>query len=393
MATRGKAQDQLRVNPALLVWARQELNLSLKDAASRLKISEPQLAQLERGDRAPGLEELRHMARVYHVPLVTLLFPRPPSPLKLPEDRRGGQAPLTEKTILAMRHVQEWQARLSRLVAEDPRLYPAPQLSHISTNENPEWAAEQERRLLQVSAIEQLEWADPAEAFAQWRWRVESRGVLVFSVVMETEECRGFSLWNGQALPAIAVNRAETDAAKTFTLFHEYGHLLLRQAALCEFDLRGPTESFCNRFAAGLLMTVEVLARALQVGDLNAAERRTWTTAQLGQVANKLKVSQQALALRLEQLRLAPEGALQAVIAGNTGVWRRPGGRGGVGVPLAHRRVAERGLRYTAAVLRALQQELIDPLEADELLGLAPKHFKAVETRIEAERERLSLAS
>jgi Zn-dependent peptidase ImmA (M78 family) len=134
--------------------------------------------------------------------------------------------------------------------------------------ETPERAAARTRDWLKVSTNQQRKWSDTESAFRYWRDALEAKGVLVFVSMgkVPVEEMRGFCLVHEQA-PVVVVNNIDAKSAQVFTLFHEVGHLLLREEGICldldfdpDSDLRtARIETWCNHFAGALLAPADVL--------------------------------------------------------------------------------------------------------------------------------------
>lgn len=370
--------------PSVLVWGREESGLGLEDAARFLKISPEKLVALESGKEQPTLAMLKRIAAAYNLSLVSLLTRKPAEATKKPEDFRtvAGRAPsFNPETLLAIRNARRWQESISDIVAEAPNLYKLADLPIATVESDPEVLARNERRRLGASIQEQVEWDDTLDAFRHWRWRIESLGILVFAMKMPRGDCRGFSLWEGTSIPVITVNSGENEAAQIFTLFHEYAHLLLRQAGICnqrENVDNAAYERFCNIFAANILMPQE------------AIPLRTWSLNDLKGAANRLKVSQEALALRLEELQMVPRGFYQSYISQyDDDNWVRPTRRKGGGPGFYQRRYLNTmGSRYVSTALTALKEGLINDIEADELLDTRPKHFAALERDLADFREK-----
>ena len=84
--------------------------------------------------------------------------------------------------------------------------------------------------------------------------------MLVFQVTgIQPAEMLGFSLTE-RPLPIIGINRKLAPNGRTFTLLHEFVHVLLGESSLCDIDeafARPPqeqrTEIFCNAVAAEAL--------------------------------------------------------------------------------------------------------------------------------------------
>jgi|SRR6266516_2684917 len=96
----------------------------------------------------------------------------------------------------------------------------------------------------------------------------------------------------------------------------------------------------------------------------------------------RLKVSQMALALRLEDLGLAPPGFHRGFVVSKR--VRRGTATGGDYVTT---RLSEIGANYSAVVLDALMRDVIDQTQASEALGLNVEHFDRVRATIDRQRE------
>ena len=78
----------LDINPALLVWARTSLGITVSRAAGRAKVSSRRLRDWESGKERILLPALERLATVYRRPLATFFLPEPPVELPLPIDFR-----------------------------------------------------------------------------------------------------------------------------------------------------------------------------------------------------------------------------------------------------------------------------------------------------------------
>ena len=98
------------------------------------------------------------------------------------------------------------------------------------------------------------------EIYRRLRAAVEEMNILVFQYPLNTRGVRGLTL-AGSVPCAVLVNSREIAPAKSFTLLHEYGHVLLGKGGVCDehgtLHLNSDkkrVEAWCNRFAASLLM-------------------------------------------------------------------------------------------------------------------------------------------
>ena len=370
------------INPAVIKWAREERRLSPADAARRLKITEARLAEIEASDSVP-LPLLRKMAKKYEISFGTLLMPEPLPTMTRPkiEDFRthgGLPAEMDHKLIVELENVNEQLDTMAELKEVVPELFAAPPLTHATRAGSAERLAEGERQRLGIDPLVQLGWEGASEGFKRWRAAIEGKGIFVYLLNLGPDtNCRGFSLLGERDIPVIAINNDERDAAaRTFTLMHEYGHLLIRETGLS--DQRGhPVERFCNQFAAFLLMPrQQFLAEAKLLNPQNGP----WTDALMGKLAERFKVSRTAVAIHLEDAALAPVGFYAAKEA----EWNKPKKKkkGGPPTPYEEKRVNRWGARHVDLVFNALDRGHINQLDAYELLGVRPKYFNALRREV-----------
>ncbi len=74
-----KAIQVIGIQPAVLRWARQCINLSIPDVADKIKRSVDEVAAWESGDSAPTYAQLEKLAyQIYKRPLAVFFLPTPP---------------------------------------------------------------------------------------------------------------------------------------------------------------------------------------------------------------------------------------------------------------------------------------------------------------------------
>lgn len=74
------------VKPAVLVWARESMGRTVKEAAAILGESEEQVLQWEAGQKQPTLHQVKALARFYKRPLAVFFLTAPPEELSLPHE-------------------------------------------------------------------------------------------------------------------------------------------------------------------------------------------------------------------------------------------------------------------------------------------------------------------
>jgi Zn-dependent peptidase ImmA (M78 family)/DNA-binding XRE family transcriptional regulator len=306
---------EIPVSGAVLTWAREFRGLSLDEAAERLGMTAAALEEIETETHKPTLGQFQKLAAVYRLPLATL-FRRtpPPTPPELADFRTfEGAPPRTSFDFrVALSNVRSLQATLRRLLSEDENFQGA-ELRQYDLARDPFAQGEAERQRIGVTVQQQLDW-NAGDGFRHWRAIVERLGISVYLQKFALEDCRGCALLEDGSTPAIIVNKAEeSENARAFTLIHEYGHLLVRRPGISDLNRRNPTEAWCNRFAAAFLMPVSGLRRVL---PLWPDRTQDWNDVAIREGARELKVSAQALAIRLEELDKAPAGMSRRFVVG-----------------------------------------------------------------------------
>lgn len=266
----------VKIGPEVIKWAIEEGRLKVPDVAGRLGVPESAArAWAQEGCRI-GLAELRDLSAHAKIPLEAFLLNEPtdrPSMRdyrpQLAETTRG-----TAEAVLLARRLQDAAGRMMRLnfMHDTPSLR-----TDLRVQNSPDGVGFYERRKLGLAGRHPAESGDRmGRSYDVLRDIVESRNVFVFETAAKLGEMRGLSL-PGRRPCVILLNSRDSPADKSFTLMHEYGHLLLGKGGLCAPFMRGPgppatVESWCNKFAWSVLMPLSEFLRAHD--DLTDMERK-----------------------------------------------------------------------------------------------------------------------
>ena len=373
--TTGQLRTADWANPAMLTREREQVNLSVANVASVLKITETAVAAWESGDVLPSLVDLRRLAQLYLCPVGHFFLQSPPATTSVLDYRGGLDAAKnltyeSHKTLRRfLRYVEvagDWMERLGV-----PRVAHVPQLPL----REPAEAARQAVQLLGVTQELRESWSSPDEAFAGWRQAIEQRGVFVFSITLPPGGVRGASTWPEDGVPAILVNHSDAESAtgRIFTLLHEFAHLLVRKEGIvCDFRGRLDVETFANRLAARAIMPFDALRSRLSDLGLNQF-RASWTDADLNRIRGPFHASRDVVAISLEEMRLAEPGYYK----GRRTAWDRSRGFGrrrpdapGIRQTKPQRKYRELGARMSALVLSAEGSGTVSPLDVAEVLDM-----------------------
>lgn len=297
------------INAKVLEWAREQAACLRKDVAQRLNISESTVFAWEEGLQQPEISDLRNLSIIYNTPFAYFFLKRPPKEVPL-KDYRGTpdkiRKSLSRETRLALREFRRLH-RLSRILKNLILLESSENLEFLSGNEDIEQIASRERAKLKITLDEKMKWPNKEYAWQSWRNAIEMLGISVFSLRMPALECHGAAI--SEKPYSILVNRSDVAASKSFTLLHEYYHLLLRSGDnlfLCD-NFPSTIESKPNQFASLVLVSNDEFLDGLERKGLRKY-REFWPDYILDDLSKVFWVSRDVVAIRLEQLGYAYEG-------------------------------------------------------------------------------------
>lgn len=305
------------VDPALLRWARETIDLSQVAASRRIGVPDDRVEQWESGEVSPTIAQLKSAAGVYNRALAVFFLPEPPAAFDTLRDFRRHPGSRTaawspdlhaeyRRALTQREHVLELDELDDVAPATAWRIRPLPDTVKAI-------AATARQRLLETST---LPWptsrADQYEHLNFWVAALETAGVLVMATAggrVSTSEMRAMSLYFDEH-PVVVVNGADAARGRTFSLLHEYAHLLLNTSGLCDTiaDQVHTTpdrkiEARCNAIAAAILMPREQVLRLPAVVE-RAGDQASWDYEALADAARPFGVSAHAFLRRLLTLEV-----------------------------------------------------------------------------------------
>ena len=349
------------VTPEVVKWAIDESGWSVRELAERLKVEPSVVSAWSDGKDKPSKGELTKLAEKLKRPRAMFFLPEAPAQSSLPHGLRSAagareRAELGFQERLWIRRARRLQGFVTELVEQEV------EIPRASQNESPQSTATRLRSWAGVNWEVQREWKTPSQAFRGWREAVEANGVAVLALPMKKEGIRGFAL-SGPRTPMVAVNTADINEARCFTLFHELAHLALGADSSCAERNSGGIERWCDRVASHVLIPREQLGAESYLtnpDDLSVIKR----------AANRFNVSRRAAAIALEEIG-AVENGYGRVEAEWPAFDRTKTGRGGGGGRTSPRKcIDEYGGLAVGTVITALDQGKIDELRAREYLRL-----------------------
>lgn len=292
------------INPDILKWARERARFTIQDAAHVVNKLPSRYEAWEQGADVPTLAQARKLAIAFHRSLAFFYLDNPPAERDIPAELRrlakGSSPPLSKELAAQIRLAAERRSLAISLYDELGEVVPNFSLT-ANIDENPETVAQKARELLGISTVEQFE-TELTSTPKLWRGALENVGILVFQIPgVDHREMHGFSIAE-RPLPIIAFNSQTTYTRRVFTMFHELGHILLKDSVLHQNDvLVAPAsqkeELFCNRFAAAFLVPSASL-----LSDSRVELRRhdgLWTDNEIKGLSRDFGVSRSVIIRRL----------------------------------------------------------------------------------------------
>lgn len=285
--------------------ARRARGLSQQDVAAELGVSRPTLIAVEQGRRTPRPDEIVTLAGLYGRTVHELVRPTAPVVGLAAQFRVGAPGAAFSDTSSAVEQLQRLVDDVIELetLVESPaaRRYPEPyDIEGLPIEAASVQVADAERRRLGLGDGPVPHLRGVLE---------EDVGLRIFFVPLPSKVAGLF----GHGEPAggcVAVNARHPHERQRWTLAHEYGHFLTSRWSAEVTGLGGgrqsPKERFADAFAANFLMPAAGVSRRFQA--LRRSRGGAFTAVDLLQLCAWYEVSAEALALRLEDLRLVGAG-------------------------------------------------------------------------------------
>lgn len=365
-------------NPNILREVLQARSLSRFSLSERLGIEVEELERELQREPEPRQGILNDIAKELALPPF-VFFMKVPPPLNdvIPDFRSAKPEPTPEsmatiESIQFAKAIQETAERLDVAAASDLPAFDATGRDQIGS------FALHVRTFFGVSLQDQTESKDAKAFYNVCRKKIEDLGIFVFHDSFPEADGSGFCLAHPR-YPVIVVNtKKQTRGRRLFTLIHELAHVLMGQSGISDpFIQKNTTETRCNCFASSFLVPKPYVTVLLR----NITPPRDPDIDEVASFARRLKISQQAAILRLEELRLVRTGSHDRWLAaihntGNPDYSERGGGAGGP-PPQEKVKLAKYGFHFATAFDAPLRHGRISEINLFRATGLKPKYQRA----------------
>lgn len=301
-----------KVNPAIMVWARETAGFSQKEAATKLGFRDSprssaveKLALIERGQKEPTRPQLLKMAGQYRRPLLTFYLSKPPQKSNrgvdfrtLPQSEHSPEEALLDALI---REIKARQSMVRVIMEDEDEAEPLPFVGSHRIEDGRTAVLESLKALLNIDATAYRAQRDASAAFTLLRKRTEAAGIFVllkgnlgnYKTALDTTVFRGFSIADAVA-PFIVINDQDAKPAWSFTLLHETVHLLLGHTGISGDSAENEIERFCNDVAGEFLLPERELERLV----LSHSGQNGNIMEQISALASEFKVSRAMIAYK-----------------------------------------------------------------------------------------------
>ncbi|MEZ0610149.1 ImmA/IrrE family metallo-endopeptidase [Fibrella sp. WM1] len=261
--------DEAFITPIILKWARESARMSEEIAAAKISVSVEKLQSWEDGVDQPTIRQAQELAKHYKRPFALFFLPDIPRDFQPLQDfRKPGSKPLTTSSVFIIREIQQKQAWLSDLHAEngDAKL---PFVGRFTLNSDPAKVAKDILETLKINPSS-YKTNNPIK---EWIGSAEVNGVFVSRtsfihsrLKLDSDELQGFAIADPFA-PFVFINSDDWNAPQLFTFVHELAHIWIAATGVSnaidivqkDRDKFHPVELFCNEVAANALMPKEIL--------------------------------------------------------------------------------------------------------------------------------------
>lgn len=272
----------LPINSNILIWARNEINISVEEVAKRMKKSPDIIKSWEEGSSSPTYVQLEKLAyEIYKIPLAVFFFSEPPEFSKIKASFRttpNAVYDMIPSTVLKIfREAENMIDNLYEL-NEGRDLSNQKHLLADVINGDIVNTASNLRNYLNVSVQNQKSWKDSDLALRNWRRKITDAGVFIFKNPFKDNDYSGFCLYDDH-FPIIYLNSSNSKNRQIFTIFHELWHLLLQTSGI-DFSHDDSIINFytpasrdievqCNKFAAEFLLPTAEFEKIISRCQIN----------------------------------------------------------------------------------------------------------------------------
>jgi Zn-dependent peptidase ImmA (M78 family)/transcriptional regulator with XRE-family HTH domain len=275
-----------KVNPEILIWARDTAKMSIESVASKMKVSEVKIEKWEKGESFPTIKKAQKLAKIYRRPFALFFFPEMPEDFHpLRDFRRKTSTPLQTASVFIIREIQQKQAWMRENLIDNQQ-DPLPFVGKFSIEDDPVAVA---KHILDTLEIDPSKTVKNKLPLNYWIDKVQKAGINVSrssyvhtNLRIDPEELQGFAIVDPHA-PFVFINSKDWKSPQLFTLVHELAHIWIGESGIsneiaCQIENKidvqlHPVELFCSEVSANVLMP-EDLMKSITKLDYNKVKAK-----------------------------------------------------------------------------------------------------------------------
>ena len=303
MELRKGEKMKVKINNKVLIWARQELNLSQDIVAQRLGKKVEDIQAWEEGKDYPTYAQLEKLSyTIYKKKLAIFFFPEPPNNIRQQEKNFRTLNNEIYREIPTQIIELMNKARVMQLNLKEIDTTKRIKITDMYFNINDSNFYEKLRDVLNISIDLQKKVKNYSDAFEMWRSAFYECGIYVFKDAFKERDFSGFCLYD-EKFPVIYINNSMSFSRQIFTLFHELFHIILKTSGIDKIEddylsrlssNNKETETLCNSFAGEFLVPNENLKEELKGKELSEKN--------ISNLAKKYNVSREVIYRKLLEL-------------------------------------------------------------------------------------------
>lgn len=257
------ARNVAKINNEALKWARSNTPFTIAEIAKRLKKKKELIEAWESGLKYPTVNQAMELASLYKLPLASFFYKNiPEKQVEKYEDRRTLMSQTSKDSSPELwKAIQKMHSLRDVALIIDSR--PRTNLPIINESESYSEVAKKIKSFFRMENVYD---------FRDVRICIENNGIIVSAVRgVSINEMRGVSIYYDE-LPMIGINNVDSKNAKLFTLFHELGHIVRHNSALCSVNVNindDTEENACNSIAAEILMPADEILRNTELKNIS----------------------------------------------------------------------------------------------------------------------------
>ncbi len=279
---------KVKISSEVLRKLRENSGYTIQEVAKKLGTSELKIEDIEKGKDTLTLTQIKKLAEIYKCPLAAFFSDTISVLPSLTDFRINRNKRLTPDVYFAKRRAYYLLKELEQITTRESLIPQFP--SHIE----PEELADKFRIKIQMKIIKNKK---PREILKFYKREIENKMFIpVIEYPLKADDIRAFSILSRVSI--IVLNEDDEPQVKMFSLFHEIGHLLRRSSGICSIEMepeqKEDIETFCNKFAANLLVPSEDLK-----GEIRRQNIVKFNIDRITELSEIYGVSKQVIMLRL----------------------------------------------------------------------------------------------